>query len=72
MTCTFYSLATSKMGPKNDPTSVVDSRLLMRGVSGLCQVDLGVAPYIPSANTYAAAMAIGEKGADLIKKRHRN
>lgn len=65
-----YTSGTSKMGPENDPTSVVSPDLLVRGVEGLSQADLGVAPYVPSGNTNAAALMIGEKAADLIKGRH--
>lgn len=58
------------MGPKCDPTSVVSQKLLVRGVTCLSQADLGVAPYVPSANTNAAALMIGEKAASMITKRH--
>jgi len=46
---------------------VVDPSLRVRGVKRLRVVDLSVAPLMVSGNTNAAAIMIGEKGADLIK-----
>lgn len=60
------------MGPKHDPTSVVNQKLLVRGVTGLRQVDIGTAPYVPSATTCALAQMIGEKAADSIKQKYSN
>lgn len=58
------------MGPKSDNESVVSPRLCVRGVTGLSQADLGVAPYVPSGNTNALALMIGEKAAAIIKRKH--
>lgn len=60
------------MGPKDDSTSVVSPELLVHGVKGLSEADLAVAPYIPSGNTYAATVMIGEKAAAMIANRHSN
>lgn len=60
------------MGPKGDPTSVVSQKLLVRGVKGLSEADLGVAPYLPSGHSNPMALMIGEKAADFIKSRHSN
>jgi choline dehydrogenase len=46
--------------------SVADPRLRVRGVDGLRVADLSVTPVIPSGNTNAAAIMIGERGADLV------
>ena len=54
------------MGPENDPTAVVDDRLQVRGMTGLRVIDASIMPTILSANLNAAAMMIGEKGADLV------
>lgn len=58
------------MAPKRDPGSVVNSKLLVRGVKRLRVADLSIAPYIVSGNTNAAAIMIGEKAADMIKSAH--
>jgi choline dehydrogenase len=49
-----------------DPGAVVDSRLRVRGVERLRVIDASVMPAMVSTNTNAAAVMIGEKGADLV------
>jgi choline dehydrogenase len=49
-----------------DARSVVDARLRVRGVERLRVIDASVMPTMTSANTNAAAILIGEKGADLL------
>ncbi|HUP29952.1 MAG TPA: GMC family oxidoreductase N-terminal domain-containing protein [Usitatibacter sp.] len=60
----FHCVGTCRMG--SDPRSVVDPQLRVRGVERLRVVDASVIPTVTSANTNAAALAIGEKGASLI------
>lgn len=38
----YHPVGTSKMGPKTDPSSVVDHRLKVYGINGLRQVDAGM------------------------------
>ncbi|KAG8184666.1 hypothetical protein JTE90_012151 [Oedothorax gibbosus] len=55
------------MGDPLDPTTVVDSRLRVKGVTGLRVVDASVMPIVPSANTNIPTIMVAEKAADLIK-----
>jgi choline dehydrogenase len=61
----FHAVATCRMG--GDARSVVDPQLRVRGVQGLRVIDASNMPAMPSANTNAPAIMIGEKGADLIR-----
>ena len=62
----YHPSGSLRMGPENDPMSVLDSRLRVRGVEGLRVIDCSIIPLIPSGNTNAPAMAIGSKAASLI------
>ncbi|ARU90534.1 GMC family oxidoreductase [Pseudomonas sp. M30-35] len=60
----FHCVGTCRMG--NDPKSVVDPYLRVRGVQGLRVIDASVMPIVTSANTNATSLMIGEKGADMV------
>jgi choline dehydrogenase-like flavoprotein len=47
--------------------AVVDDELRVFGLEGLRIADASVMPVIPSGNTNAPSMMIGEKCADMIK-----
>ncbi|MBR1237860.1 GMC family oxidoreductase, partial [Bradyrhizobium sp. AUGA SZCCT0182] len=57
----FHCVGTCRMG--SDDTSVVDPQLRVRGVERLRVIDASVMPQITSANTNAASLMIGERGA---------
>ena len=60
----YHPTSTCRMG--DDDHSVVDSNLRVRGVNNLRVIDASVMPNMISANTNAASIMIGEKGAELI------
>jgi choline dehydrogenase len=60
----YHPTSTCRMGP--DPTAVVDERLRVRGFDRLRVIDASIMPTVVSGNTNAAAVMIGEKGADMV------
>jgi choline dehydrogenase len=49
-----------------DAAAVVDERLRVRGFERLRVIDASIMPTVVSGNTNAAAVMIGEKGADMV------
>ncbi|CAG2187254.1 unnamed protein product [Mytilus edulis] len=66
-----HQVSTCRMGAGNDPTAVVDPYLRVKGIKRLRVADSSVMRNVPSANTNAATMMIGEKAADMIKASRR-
>lgn len=62
-----HFVGTAQMGRADDPGTVVDDQLRVLGVAGLRIADASVMPTIPSANTYAPTMMIGEKAAVMMR-----
>ena len=62
----FHVSGSCRMG--SDAASVVDPELRVRGVERLRVIDASVMPAMVSANTNAATLLIGEKGAELVRQ----
>lgn len=62
----WHPIGTCRMG--SDDRAVVDSQLRVRGVERLRVIDSSIMPSMPSSNTNAGSIMIGEKGADLIRQ----
>ena len=61
---------TAKMGVESDPMAVVNQYGQVYGVEGLRVADASIMPDCVRANTNVTVMAIGERVADFISKRH--
>ncbi len=62
----YHPVGTARMGPDGDPEAVLDAKMQVRGIKALRVIDCAAAPFIPSGNTNALAMALGSKAASLI------
>ncbi len=63
-TTVYHPTSTCRMG--SDSAAVVDERLRVRGVERLRVIDASIMPTVVSGNINAAAVMIGEKGADIV------
>ena len=62
----FHPSGTCRMGPGSN--AVVDDKLSVHGIKSLRVADASIFPTMPSGNTNAACIMVGEKAAELIKK----
>jgi choline dehydrogenase len=63
----YHPIGTCRMGPAGQRT-VVDERLRVHGLSGLRIADASIFPTMPSGNTNAPAIMVGEKAADILRE----
>jgi choline dehydrogenase len=63
----YHPIGTCRMGP--GPNTVVDEKLRVHGIGNLRIADASIFPTMPSGNTNAPAVMVGEKAADLIRER---
>ena len=64
--CTLSFSSTTVLGPAG-PTTVVDDKLKVHGIDGLRVADASIFPTMPSGNTNAPSIMVGEKAADILK-----
>ena len=61
----YHPIGTCRMG--QGPNTVVDERLRVHGIERLRVADASIFPTMPSGNTNAPSIMVGEKAADLIR-----
>ena len=61
----YHPIGTCRMG--QGPNTVVDERLRVHGIECLRIADASIFPTMPSGNTNAPSIMVGEKAADLIR-----
>jgi choline dehydrogenase len=66
-TTIFHPVGTCRMGLRNDPEAVTDSRLRVNGIDGLRVVDASIMPTITSGNTSTPTVMIAARGAEMIQ-----
>lgn len=55
-----HATGTCRMGPRDDESTVVDTRCRVHGVAGLRVIDASVMPSLPRANTHLPTLAVAE------------
>ncbi len=63
----YHPIGTCRMG--QGPNTVVDEKLRVHGIENLRIADASIFPTMPSGNTNAPSIMVGEKAADLIRGR---
>ncbi|XP_044727490.1 glucose dehydrogenase [FAD, quinone]-like [Chrysoperla carnea] len=63
-----HACGTNKMGPKDDPTAVIDAELRVHGIDRLRVIDSSSVPEIANGRMNGPTNMLAEKGADLVKE----
>eukprot|EP01094_Clydonella_sp_ATCC50884_P026257 TRINITY_DN7152_c0_g1_i1.p1 TRINITY_DN7152_c0_g1~~TRINITY_DN7152_c0_g1_i1.p1 ORF type:complete len:594 (+),score=159.40 TRINITY_DN7152_c0_g1_i1:34-1815(+) len=66
----YHPACTTRMGPRNDGSSVVDCRLRVHGMQRLRVSDCGVMPRVVSGNTNAPTIMIAERCAAFLREQY--
>lgn len=66
----FHQCGTCRMGD-DEQTSVVDAKLRVHGIQGLRVADASIFPSIPTGNTNAPSIMVGERAAEFILQDNR-
>jgi len=61
-------VGTCRMGPVNDPNTVVDPDMRVKGITGLRVCDASIMPKIPGGQAGACTVMIAERAAEIILK----
>jgi len=61
----YHPSGSARMGPDGDLMAVLDHRMRVRGIGNLRVIDCSAIPFIPSANTNAAALMLGHRAAEF-------
>jgi len=62
----YHPCGTCRMGTDDDPLAVLTPDLKVKGVDGLRVLDVSMMPTIVSGNTNAPAMAVADRGVDIM------
>lgn len=62
----YHPCGTARMGKEDDPMAVLTPDLKVKGIGGLRVFDVSMMPNIVSGNTNAPAMAVADRGVDIM------
>ncbi len=63
-----HPACTARMGPADDPTSVVDEYGAVHGIRGLRIADASIMPRVPSCNTNVPTIMVGERIGEWVRE----